>query len=425
LAFSPPGVWSLCTPYPPARIETIEVKTMTKKAIHDVAVFDGVEKLKGKWCVVVDDGRIEKLIPAEQQALILGDGNNGRLELVDGSGCTLLPGLIDLHVHLTWSSGVDPVTTLTIESPELTLLRAVGHASRSLKAGITTVRDLGSVGDMAIPLAKAIESGWVDGPRVVASGRTIIMTGGHDPFHGLMIDGPNEATKAVRHQVYIGAEVIKISETGGVYGRPSGEAVDDVELLPEELEAITRQAHHMGRKVTAHCIGEQGIDNCIAHHVDCIEHGHYLTRDQAKRMAAQGMALVPTLFVYKTLAEVENVPEYTKIKAKKVTERHHQAIQHALEAGVLIGAGSDAGSPQTDHPSLMGEIRCLAQYGLAAPGALTAATFSAAKILGLDRQIGRVAPGYRADLILVDGDPTADIERLTSIRQVWKDGVLK
>lgn len=398
---------------------------MAKKIINDVKIFDGVNKLEGNWSVIFDDGQIEKIIPVNQVSSLLTDDTNSQIELINGSGCTLLPGLIDLHVHLTWSAGVDPVTILTIETPKQTLLHAVGHCSKTLKAGITTVRDLGSVDDMAIDLAKAVDKGWIDGPRIIAAGRTIIMTGGHDPFHGLMIDGPYEALKAVRKQVYAGAAVIKISETGGVYGRPVGENVDDVELLPEELEAITRQAHHMGRKVAAHCIGEKGINNCLENGVDCIEHGHYLTREQAKRMAAQGMALVPTLFVYQQLAEVEGIPDYTRIKAQAVVERHKQAVQYALEEGVLIGSGSDAGSPQTDHPSLIREIECLVKYGLSISQALASATSTAAKILGLNTQIGQIAPGFKADLIVVDGDPTAKIEKLRSVKYIFKDGILK
>ncbi|MEL7568719.1 MAG: amidohydrolase family protein, partial [Dehalobacterium sp.] len=396
---------------------------MAKKMIQNVKIFNGIQLLEGIWCVLIDGDKIGQVIPEDRKISILNNNNDGPIDLIDGSGCTLLPGLIDLHVHLTWSSGTDPVAILTAETPEQTLLRAVGHSSRYLKAGITTVRDLGSVNDIAIHIANAVEKGWIDGPRIIAAGRTIIMTGGHDPFHGLMIDGPYEALKAVRKQVYAGADVIKISETGGVYGRPTGEAVDDVELLPEEVYAITRQAHHMGKKVTAHCIGEQGINNCIENDVDCIEHGHFLTREQAKRMAARGMALVPTLFVYKQLAEVEGVPEYTKIKAKAVTERHKQALQFALEEGVVIGSGSDAGSCQTDHPSLIGELQCLVQYGLSISQALASATSTAAIILGLESQIGKIAPGFRADLILVDGDPTVRIEQLNSIKYIFKNGV--
>jgi len=190
----------------------------------------------------------------------------------------LLPGLIDLHVHLVWDGSPDPVEQLRKESTERTLLRAVRHARETLEAGITTVRDLGSIDDLAVDLSRAVERGDVVGPRIVPSGRTIIMTGGHDPFWGIMVDGPQEALKAARHQIYRGAGVIKVSATGGVYGRTEGESATHTELNPDEICAVTREAHKLGVPVAAHAIGREGIRNCVKAGVDTIEHGKQLTQ---------------------------------------------------------------------------------------------------------------------------------------------------
>lgn len=398
---------------------------MTLTVIQDATVFDGERLRDGPSTVVLRGGRVEVVLPAADVGPAVRDEAAALGTLVDGRGRTLLPGLIDLHVHLVWSSGADPVATLALESPEQTLLRAVGHGLRQLEAGVTTVRDLGSVHDLAIPLAAAVRAGWVPGPRVVASGRTIVMTGGHDPFWGLMVDGPDEALKAVRTQLYAGAGVIKVSATGGVYGREAGEAVDDVELLPEELRVIAEVAHRRGVKVAAHAIGAQGIANCLDAGIDTIEHGHFLTPELADRMAARGAALVPTLYVYRQVAGAAGIPEYASAKARAIVDRHREAVALARAAGVLIGAGSDAGSPRTDHPSLVAELACLVDAGLPPVEALAAATSRAARILGLDGEIGRVRPGFRADLVLVEGCPAGDVSALRDVAHVWRDGVLR
>ena len=198
-------------------------------------------------------------------------------DVMNLEGYFLTPGLIDLHAHLIWSGGQDPVRTVDEEGIQVSLLRAAFNARETLEAGITTIRDLGSNENGAIAVAKAIDSGYTIGPRVFASGCSIIMTGGHDPFWGVQVDGEVEAVKAVRKQILAGAKVIKVSATGGVYGRLEGEAVGTAELTEKELKAICEEAHRFGLKVAAHAISEEGIWNCIKAGIDTIEHGHFLT----------------------------------------------------------------------------------------------------------------------------------------------------
>ncbi len=165
----------------------------------------------------------------------------------------LLPGLIDPHVHLVWDGSSDPVERLGKESTEQTLLRAIRHARETLEAGITTVRDLGSVDDLAIDLSRAVERGDVVGPHIVPSGQTIIMTGGHDPFWGIMVDGPQEAFRASGRQIYRSAGVNKLSATGEVCGRTEGESVAHTELNSEEISTVTSEARKLG--VLVDCLG--------------------------------------------------------------------------------------------------------------------------------------------------------------------------
>lgn len=196
-------------------------------------------------------------------------------EVNDYDGYFIVPGLIDLHTHLIWSGGDDPVRKVEEEDTQLALLHAVCNGNKNLKAGIATVRDLGSNENTALNLAKAIERGFVSGPRIIACGCTIIMTGGHDPFWGVQADGEVEVIKAVRRQILAGAKVIKVSASGGVYGRIEGEDVGTAELTYKELKAICDESHRFGLKVAAHAISEEAIWNCINAGIDTIEHGHF------------------------------------------------------------------------------------------------------------------------------------------------------
>ena len=393
---------------------------MPDLVLNDVALFDGTGAApRPGMRVEVAGGRIARVGPA----LPPGAAAAGA-RLIPLGGATLLPGLIDLHVHLVWDGGPDPATTNEADGVHLTAIKAAEHARRTLEAGITTVRDVGSVQDIAIAVARAVEQGVFPGPRIVASGQTLIMTGGHDPFWGLPVDGPAEARKGVRRQVAAGARVIKLSATGGVYGRAVGEAVGQAELNREEIAAICREAHKFGLKVAAHAIGEAGIANAVHGGVDTIEHGHFLTPELAREMARRGTALVPTLFVYRQIASRPGIPAYARAKAAAIVERHRRAVEIAREAGVVIGAGTDAGSPETAHPSLVDELACLVETGLTPAEALGAATGVAAGVLGRGDRLGTVAPGMVADLVAVAGDPTADVGCLRQVRLVVRDGVV-
>lgn len=271
-------------------------------------------------------------------------------------------------------------------------------------------------------MGQAIQKGWFAGPRIYASGMSITMTGGHDPFHAIPVDGPWEALKAVRTQVFKGCSVIKISATGGVYGRIEGEGVDDTELRDEELQMIMNEAHRRKVPVTAHAIGEQGVRSCLNAGIDCIEHGQYIQPDMAEQMAKQGTAYIPTLFVYKHHADNPNTPEYTRKKSIDVLEHHRNALKYAREHGVLIGTGSDAGSPNTPHPALLQELFALSGAGMSNEEVLTAATSNAAKILWQEGQVGIIKEGAFADLLLLKENPCQNLETLKEIDTIIANG---
>jgi len=379
-----------------------------KTLLTSLALIDGTgaAPVAGSWVLVED----ERIADRGQGAAPAADAR------VDLGGKTCLPGLIDLHVHLCWDGSTDPVDVNRREGEELTLLRMARHARHTLERGVTTVRDVGSIADLSLVLERAIRGGVIPGPRLIACGRTIVMTGGHDPFWGVFCDGPWAGVAGVRGQAYRGARVIKVCATGGVYGRAEGEEVGTSELGFEELRAICAEAHRLGLRVATHAVGRDGIDNSVAAGCDTIEHGIFASDEALERMAAEERFLTPTLFIYRHIAEGAG-PEYARRKAIACAEQHPRTVARARAAGVAITAGSDSGSCGAPHPALFSELRDLvARGGLTPLEAITAATATNARALGLDGEIGTLARGRQADLLIVEGDPARDI---TALERPW------
>lgn len=349
--------------------------------------------------VTCENGRITSLDPAGSLRPTPQD------EVVDVDGSALLPGLIDAHVHLVWSGGRDPADVVRREGEQLTVIRAAENARAQLHAGVTTVCDLGSNWDVAIAVANAVDRGYLRGPRIVAAGRTVAMTGGHDPFWVNACDGRDAIVRGVREQVFKGAGIIKTAATGGVYGRAHGEQVGASELTAEELAALTAEAHRRDLLVAAHALGAEGIGNAVEAGIDIIQHGVFLTEEIVAVMAKRGTVLCPTLAVYRTIAEGEG-PEYAAEKAGEVIHAHARSVHMAVAAGVPVIAGTDAGSPGMPHPSLQAEFSAMRDIGLPLIDILKSATSRVAD--ALDISGGRIAVGAPADLILVSGDPLTD-----------------
>ncbi|MQA01898.1 MAG: amidohydrolase family protein [Streptosporangiales bacterium] len=374
-------------------------------------VWDGLAGEPSALDVVLhDDGTIGEVCPAGGASVTDDDVT------VELDGAYVLPGLVDSHVHLVWSGDPDPARVVDEEGEQLTVVRAVTHAQRQLAAGITTVRDLGSNWDVAVTVAKAIDRGICAGPTVIASGRTVIMTGGHDPFWGIFSDGVDAVTRAVRNQVSIGAGVIKTAATGGAYGQSEGEEIGQSELSYEELAALAAEAHRFGRKVAAHALGTEGIRNAVRAGVDTVEHGVCLTEDIVDTMRAQGTVLCPTLATYRTLAAGDGIPDYAAAKARSVVDTHRESFAMALDAGIPIIAGTDAGAPNLPHPCLVDELEVLHEYGMPVLDVLRSATSTAASALDREDRAGVVRTGAPADLVIVTADPFADPANL---RRVW------
>lgn len=338
---------------------------------------------------------------------------------------TIVPGLCDMHVHLVWDGSGDPVETLRAESEQESTLRAVRNAREQLRGGVTTVRDVGSLDDIAISVARAVKKGWVAGPRTYASGRTVIISGGHDPFWGLESDGPGACRRAVRQLRSAGADLIKVSATGGVYGQAVGEDPGVTELTLEELTAVVDEAHRFEMDVAAHAVGREGIANAIKAGVDTIEHGNQIDSELIDTLAASGATYDPTLYVYARIAAggEGEIPVYAQRNAQRVYEQHAEAFRMALDTDIRLLAGSDAGSPDVPHPGLHLELQQMVEEGMEPTAALEAATLAPAKELGRPG-LGLVEPGTPADLVCFDADPHSDVDAVAAPKDIVKDGTL-
>ncbi|MEM2601645.1 MAG: amidohydrolase family protein [Candidatus Bathyarchaeia archaeon] len=382
--------------------------------LSGATVIDGTGKGPEKdLCVEVRNGRISGIFSSE-------DCPKGRME-IDLGGAFLLPGLIDAHVHLDWDGGKDPLSTMLREGPMQALLRSYANSMRALKSGITSLRDLGSVEDVVIELSKAIREGKLFGPTVVASGRMLNITGGHVPAISYIADGIDQVIRAVRHMKMVGAQVIKCAATGGAYGP---EEIGPPTYTLEELRAIADEAHRLGLPVAAHALSAAGVDNCVKAGIDTIEHGASLSDYAIDEMLKRGIIWVPTLYVYRRLAEGEGeVSDWVVEKSKTVVKWQTESFRKALKAGIKMAAGTDSWSPTVGrNPILVEELIERVRAGISPMQAIMSATKVAAEALRMDGEVGTIEVGKRADLLAVDADPTANVANLSKVRLVVKSG---
>lgn len=373
----------------------------------------GAEPVRGR-SVVVEKGVITAVV--EDARAPRGNG-------VDLAGHTLLPGLINCHVHLCFGAEADPVRPMREEPVALTAIKALLRARETALAGVTAVRDLGGREYVELAARRAIQEGLIDGPRIVAAGRPVCMTGGHGHWLAREADGPDDARKAVREQLKAGADVIKIIATGGVM--TPGVEPGSPQLTLEEMRAAIEEARKAGRRTAAHAMAATGISDAIAAGITSIEHGVYLTEEIVAHMRRDGTFLVPTLNAPAAIATgglAAGIPEYMVRKSEQVVPPHVASFQLAHRAGVRIAAGADSGTPLNFHGSLLPELTLMVKHGMTPLEAIRSATATAADCLGLGQALGRVAPGYAADLIAVAGDPAERIEALGDLRLVLVNG---
>jgi imidazolonepropionase-like amidohydrolase len=345
-------------------------------------------------------------------------GSADRAEARDFPGCTLLPGLVDVHVHLVASAGPDLAADVPRSEAERTLA-AVRNARRQLDHGVTLVRDLGAPGAEVVAVARAIEAGTVEGPRVVAAGPAVTMTGGHIAYLGRVTDGPEAMRVAVRANLAMGARCIKVVATGGVL--TMGIDPREPAYTQAELDALVDEAHRLGMMVAAHAIGEGGVVAALRAGVDSVEHGMFLDEAAVELFLATGARYTPTFSAPHGILAGPSVPDWIKDRARPVAEAHGASFQAAVKAGVPVVAGTDAGTPDNPHGGVAREVAFMVEAGLDVLLAVRAATAEAADLLG-DPDRGVLRRGAAADVLVADGDVVADVTALRRPAAVFQAG---
>ena len=375
----------------------------------------GTEPVRGR-AVIVERDRITQVVD---------DARAPRGRRIDLAGCTLLPGLINCHVHLCFGAEADPFRVMKDEPHALTALKVLRRAQETVEAGVTTVRDLGGRDYAEFAVRRAITEGLFPGPRILAAGRPVCMTGGHGHSIGREADGPDDARKAVREQLKAGADVIKLIATGGVM--TPGVEPGSPQLTLEEMRAAIEEARKAGRRTAAHAQGSTGIADAIEAGITTIEHGIFLTDEIIAAMKRKGVFLVPTLAAPAAISAgglAAGIPDYMVRKSDAVVTAHVASFRRAHEAGARIAAGADSGTPLNFHGSLLPEIELMVKYGMTPLEAIRSATSVAADALGLGGETGRLAEGLAADLLAVTGDPAERIGALSDVRLVLARGAI-
>jgi imidazolonepropionase-like amidohydrolase len=402
----------------------------TTTVVHCGHLFDATSgRLLGETSILV---RGERIASVQAGAMTTPAG----AKTVELGGATCLPGLIDSHVHLTSEFGPTTYSDQFRLNPADYAIRGTAYAKRTLLAGFTTVRNVGDTANESIALRNAIRAGYVDGPRILTAGRAIGSTGGHaddtdgyradlmgdpGPAQGI-INGPEDAWKAIRQHYKDGVDLIKIMPSGGVLDESS--SVDNAQLTEPELQALVAAAKDYGFAVAAHAHGAEAIRRAVLAGVDSIEHGTFMDAKDMQLMKQHGTWYVPTIIAGDFVGQKAKVPGYypaqVAAKAAQVGPQILKTAGDAYRAGVPIAFGTDAGV--YPHGQNAHEFELMVQAGMPAAFALQAATTHAAKLLRMDKDVGTVEPGKYADIVAVPGDPLADISLMKQVSFVMKGG---
>ena len=398
--------------------------------IHADRLIDGTgQGPRAGVTLVIDGGKIVEIVPGKR-APAAGD------TVIALPGATVLPGLMDMHTHLQSQHSKDSYTERFFMDQAEYALRSTQYAKATLLAGFTTVRDLGDNGVNSIALRKAIQNRWIVGPRIFTAGKSLATTGGHaDPSNSLrgdyrrdpgpvegVVNGPDDARKAVRQRYKDGADLIKLTATGGVLSlAASGQ---NPQFTAEELAAVVETARDYGMTVAVHAHGNEGIRRAILAGVDSIEHGTFLTDETIALMKERGVWWVPTNmageWVAQKAAEPGYFPEIVRPKAAEIGPLMKITFRKAYRAGVKIAFGTDSGvSPHGENAH---EFELMVEGGMPPLEALLTATRNAAELLKISDRLGTLEAGKLADVIAVEGDPLADITAMRRVVFVMKEG---
>ena len=389
----------------------------TKIILAGNAILDPAKGMVGPTVIIVTDGQITDVMPGSAPP----DFAEGT-EIITLGDKVVIPGMIDLHVHLTGDPGGD-FRDEAVDPDEWGVVMGVKNAALTVRAGFTTVREAGSAQNTAFVLRRGTAEGKIIGPRIVAAGPALSIVGGHGDVTGFRKDvlaamdtgytctGPLECAEKVRKASKLGADVIKITATGGVLSQ-QGRGLE-AHFTTEEMTSIANTAHSLGLKVMAHAHGARGIEAASAAGIDTIDHGTFADEAALKVMKAKGTVLVPTLMALEGVRARLGKGIYTptvEVKARQAIEAAGRQVTRAKAMGVTIAFGTDAGV--FEHGSNGGEFALLVKAGMTPAEALASATTVAAKALGMENEIGKIAVGYSADFVAVAENPLTNIRTL-------------
>lgn len=377
--------------------------------------------------VIVERNRIQAVDRrAALEPLLRERGDS--ISFRDLGGRWLMPGLMDMHVHLSLALPGPARLAAGLETDMAVTLRAYRNALDGLNAGVTFMRTLGDTRFVDLELKRAINAGQAVGPRLFCAGQAVIITGGHGFGSGssLEADGADGFRQAVRRQLRAGADVIKIAITGGIAGEH--EQIRDSQATYAEMEAACQAAHNAGRRITAHAGSALAISEGVRAGLDCVEHGYFLDQPTVDQMADGGVYLVPTLSVSRAEDYMRRIgcPQWMIDKSLRAGDEHMRSFQLALASGVPMAMGTDMlpADPYDGTLAVYREVEWMVQGGMQQGAALRAATLSAAELCGVHADLGSVSVGKLADLVAMPANPLDDIRALRGIDTVVKDGAV-
>lgn len=386
-------------------------------AIRCGLLFDGIQQeLMENMVLIIEDNYIKEI---KEESSFSPNSFNG--EIIDMKDKTIIPGLINTHVHLAMAGKA--VAGYQTEAEEA--LTALINAKKTIASGVTTIRDCGALSGAVINLGNFISEGLIEGPRIIASGTALTTTGGHiKAFAGREVDGPIEMCKAAREEITRGAKTLKIIATGGVL--TPGTEIGSAQFSVEEMKAAIDVAKRVGVTTCSHAIGTEGIMNSVLAGIDSIEHGSFLTEEIAQMMIDRNVYHTPTLSAYYTTVKAgteAGIPKSSVEKATKANNINIESFKMSYKMGVKFVTGTDAGTPFNYHDKIGLELELMVEKAGVRPiDALMAATSNAADLLRIDDLVGRLEAGKIADFVVIDGNPIEDISSVSNVVSVYKEG---
>ena len=392
-----------------------------RRILSNARIVDGTGQVLPDRFIVIEDRSIADIRPMSD----FPASPNG--EVVDVSDRTVMPGMIDCHVHLSIDGDADPIGQVVSDTAAMSVLRMARNAERTIAAGVTTVRDLGAKDHIDISFRRAVAEGLATAaPRLILSGQPVTMTGGHCWQFGRQADGADDARRAAREQIRAGADCVKLMATGGILTQ--GNEIGAAQLEEAEMRAAIEEADKAGKLTAVHAHGASGIKNGIRAGVQSVEHAYYLDDEGIDLMLKRDVWLVPTAAAVDLVVRngIESgIPPDVVEKAETAIESQRATCRKALRSGVRIAMGTDAGTPYNRHGENAQELVALVSLGMSPMDAIRATTIRGAELLGLSDRLGTVEIGKTADIVVIDGDPLEDISVLCAperIAMVFQDG---